>query len=174
MFQRSRYIFRVNLDHVVVTLFLLLQNFKSFLCISGSDHAIGYFSLDQKCCIFVAHIREGNEITEGGHSVSTSGTGIGAGKRGKLFPVHVVYPVDLRQGLCQRKSDCCSCWRNMLEGSCCRKSGCFFQIAHQLPAVKCIQEVDVSRSSGKNFDGKLASILHVNSGRFLVGIAAIF
>ena len=49
---------RVNLDHIVIALFLLLQNFKSFLCISGSDHAIGYFSLDQKCCIFVAHIRK--------------------------------------------------------------------------------------------------------------------
>ena len=62
--QRFRNIVFIDLDHIVIAFFLLLQNFKSLLCISRCDHTIRNLSLDQHCGIFVADIRKRNKITK--------------------------------------------------------------------------------------------------------------
>ena len=42
-----------------------------------------------------------------------------------------------------------------------------------LKTVKCIQKVNISRSSADYFDWKLASVCHINSGRLLVRVTSI-
>ena len=78
VFQRSRYKVLIDLDYIIVSFFLLFQNLQSFFCVSRCDHTIGYLSLDQKCCIFITHIRKRNKITKRGHSVSTASSCISA------------------------------------------------------------------------------------------------
>ena len=174
MFQRSRYKVLINLDHIVVSFFLLLQDFQCFLCVSRCNNTVRYLSLDQKCCIFITHIRKRNKITKRGHSVSTACSCIRTCKRGKILPVHIIYPVDLCQSLCKRKSYSSTGRRYMFKRCSCRKSCCFLQIGYQLPAIKSIQEIDISRSSGKDLYRKLRSVCHINFCRFLIRVTAIF
>ena len=174
VFQRRRYIVRVDLDHIVISFFLLFQNFQCFFCISRCDYTIRNFSLDQHCCILITDIRKRNKITERGHSVRTSCSCICTCKRRKLFPVHIIYPVDLCKCLCKRKSYRSTSRRNMFERSSRRKSCGFFKITYKLPAVKCIKKINISRFSGQNFDRKIFSLFHVDSGRFLIRVASVF
>ena len=41
-------------------------------------------------------------------------------------------------------------------------------------ASKRIKKIDVARSAGKHPDRKVASILHKNTGRFLIWVTSIF
>ena len=47
------------------------------------------------------------------------------------------------------------------------------QLLDELPAVECVQEVDVAGTSVQYLDGKLRAVLHVDPGRLLVGVAAV-
>ena len=151
-----------------------MKDLQSLLGIARSDHTVRNLSLDKKSGIFVTGIGKSNEISEGRHTVCASGSCISTGKRGEVFPVHILYPVDFCQCLGKRKTDCRTCRRYVFKGSRCRKSGFFLQTAHQLPAVERIQEIDITRFAGKYLNGKLTSIFHINAGRFLIGVASIF
>ena len=130
---RLRFVRRIDLDHIVVAVFLCFQYLQSFRLISGSDHTVRNLSLDQFCCICVTYIGQRYKITERRHTVSTAGSGVSTCQRGQIS--HIVYPVDLSLHLIQRKAYSGACRRNVLEGGCCRKSGSFFQLADKLPAV---------------------------------------
>ena len=169
-----RNVIRVDLDHVVVSFFLLMKDLQSLLGIARSDDPVGNLSFDQKSGIFIAGIGKGDEISEGRHTVCASGSRVGTGQRGEVFPVHIVYPVDLCQGLGKRKTNCSTCGRYMFKGGSCRKACLFFQTAYQLPAIESIQEVDITRLAGKYLNRKLTSVFHIDTGRFLVGVASIF
>ena len=147
MLQGSRHKLRIDLDHVVISFFLLCQDIKSLLGISRSDHAIGNLSLDQHGGIPVAHIRQRDKIPKGRHPVCPPGSGIGTGQRRKVLPVHVIHPIDFCQRLCQRKSHGGACRRYMFKGGSRRKSGSLFQVPYKLPAIKGVQKVDISRLS---------------------------
>ena len=139
-----------------------MKDLQSLLGIARSDDPVGNLSFDQKSGIFIAGIGKGDEISEGRHTVCASGSRIGTGQRGEVFPVHIVYPVDLCLGLGKRKTNSSTCGRYML------------QLFYQLPAVESIQEIDITRFAGKHLDRKLTSVFHINAGRFLVGVASIF
>ena len=61
----------------------------------------------------------------------------------------------------------------MLEGGHSRQAQGFLQFLHQLPAVERVQEIDVSGTAGKDRDGQLAAVFHVDLRGFLVGVAAV-
>ena len=174
MFQWSRYIIRIDLNHIIISFFLLFQYLQCFLCISRCDHTIWNFPFNQHRSIFVTYIWKRNKIAKRRHSVCSSSSRICTCQWGKFFPVHVIYPIDLCQCLCKRKSYCSSCRRNMFERSCCRKSCCFLKITNQLPAVKCIQKIDITRFAGKYLDWKILSFFHIDSGRFLIWVTSVF
>ena len=46
VFQRSRYKVLIDLDHIVVSFFLLLQDLQCFLCVSRCNNTVRYLSLD--------------------------------------------------------------------------------------------------------------------------------
>ena len=64
VFQRFRNIILINLDHIIVALFLLFQDLKCFLCVSRRDNSVRNLPLDQHCRILVTYIRKRNKITE--------------------------------------------------------------------------------------------------------------
>ena len=47
----------------------------------------------------------------------------------------------------------------MLEGGCRRHAQCFLNFLYKLPAVECIQKVDVAGSAAEDFDGQIAAVL---------------
>ena len=169
--QGSGNIVLIDLDHAVVAVFLGFQDFQSLLGISGGDDAVGNLSLNERSGIFIADIGQRNKISEGGHSVRASGSGVSAGQGRQL--AHIVHPVDLPQRIIHGKSHSGSRRGNMLKGGGRRKAGGFLQLSYQLPAVEGIQEVDVSGASGKHLDGQFASVSHVDPGRFLIGVASV-
>ena len=99
MFQWSRYIIRINLNHIIISFFLLRQNLQSFRCITRCNYTVRYLSLDQQGGIFVAYVRQRNKITERRHTVCTSCSCVSTGNRREVFPVHIIYPVDFCQCL---------------------------------------------------------------------------
>ena len=129
----SRTVIRIDLDHIVVPLFLLFQNFQRLRRVAGSDHTIGNLSLDEFCRVHIADVGQGNKISEGGHPVRAARPRIGAGQGRKLS--QIIHPIDLCQRLRQRKPHRSACRGNVLEGGRRRKSRGFLQFLHQLPAV---------------------------------------
>ncbi len=170
--QRIRYIVRVNLDHIVVPFFLLPQQIQRFLRIAGSDDAVGHFSFDQSGGICVTDIGEGDEIAEGRHTVSAPCPCISACKRRQLS--QIVHPVDLCQGIRERKPYGSACGGYVFEGCSGGEPGGFFQFPYQLPAVEGIEKIDIAGLSGKYLDRKVGSVFHIDAGRFLVGVASVF
>ena len=61
----------------------------------------------------------------------------------------------------------------MLEARCGRHTGGCFELFHKLPAVECIEKIDVTGSAVNDFEWEF-SVFHIDSGRLLVGIATIF
>ena len=48
------------------------------------------------------------------------------------------------------------------------------QIAHELPGVEGIQEVDVPRAAIQNLYRQVGTVRHVDAGGLLVGVRAVF
>ena len=172
LLDRRRYKSGIDLEDAVAAFFLLAENLKSFLGIIGSDDTVGDLSGNQACCTGVTGIGQGNEITEGRHSVgaSCSGIGTGDGSQGTF----VLYPVDLGFHICQGQADGCARGRNMLKGSRCRHACGCLQFFDQLPSVQGIQQVDITGSAIEDLDGKFGTVFHVDAGRLLIGVASVF
>ena len=170
--QLCRLIGRIDLYHVIISFFLLLQDFQSLRLISRSNHAVGHLALNKPCRIHITDVGQRNKVSKGRHPVCSSGSCIGTGQRGKLSKV--VHPVDFRQRLGKRKPYRSTCRRYMLEGCSCRKSGGFLQLADQLPAIEGIQEINVSRPSVQYLDRQFASVCHIDPGRLLIRVTSIF
>ena len=102
----------------------------------------------ETCRLLVTFIGQSDEITVGRHTVRTSRTDIGCSHIRKL---HALHEINLFQRIVERDCHRCSRRAYVLEGSRRRKSGSLFQLCHQLPAVKCVQKIDVSRLSVQNF-----------------------
>ena len=47
------------------------------------------------------------------------------------------------------------------------------QLLDQLPGVECIQEVNEAGTAGKNGHRQVGTIVHVDTGGLLVGVAAV-
>ena len=172
LFDRRRYKIRIDLKDAVAALFLFFVYLKSFLCIIGGDDTVGDFSGNQACGAGVTGIGQGNEITEGGHSVgaSCSGVSAGDGRQGTF----VLYPVDFGFHVCQGQADGRACGRNMLKGSRCGHACGCLQFFDQLPSVQGIQQVDITGPAVKDLDGKFGTVFHVDAGRLLIGVASVF
>ena len=62
----------------------------------------------------------------------------------------------------------------MLKRSCCTHASSFLQFRNQLPAVQSIQQIDIAGLTVQYGNWQTTTILHVDSGRLLVGVASIF
>ena len=127
--------------------------------------------MDYSCSRNVADIGQRDEITVAAHSVGAPGSCVSACKRGKL--TEIVDPVDLCEGIGQRETDSGACRRNMLEACGGRVAGSCFEFLYKLPAVECVEEINVAGTAVQNLDGKLSAVFHVDSGGLLIRVAAV-
>ena len=62
----------------------------------------------------------------------------------------------------------------MLKGGRGGQAGGGLELLHQLIAVESVHEVDVAGAAVENGDRQIRAVLHIDPGRLLVGIAAVF
>ena len=167
------HVVRVDLDDVVVAVPLLAQDCQRLIGVTGSDHAVGNLTLDDHSGGHVAHVRQSDPVAEGGHTVGAAGTCVGTSQRRRVQALDIVYEASLLQIVGQRKTQGGGGGANVLEGSGANHTGGFFQLAHQLPGVQCVQEIDVSRSAAQDGDGQFPTVIHIDAGRLLVGVATV-
>jgi len=79
--QGLRLIIRIDLDDIVVTVFLGLKDFQGFRLISRGDNAVRHLPLNDSGRVRVAHIGQRDKVPEGGHAVCSPCPCIGAGQR---------------------------------------------------------------------------------------------
>ena len=170
--QVCRTVCRVDLDDVISTLALGFQNLQSLRLIARCNDTVRNFTLDHLCSGNIADIRQRNKITVRRHTVCASCSCICTSQRRQL--AQVVYEIDLLQRIRKRCANCCAGRRYVLEGRCCAHTGSLFQLRHQLPAVESIQQVDIARLAVQHSDRQIAAAFHIDAGRLLVRVTAVF
>ena len=174
LFLHRRHIGRVDFYDIIVALFLCFQNFQCFLCIAGRNDTIGNLSFNQLCGCCITNIAERNPVPEGGHSVCPSCSCVSQCQRGIIQTLDIIHEAGFFQRITHGCADCRRGRAYMLEGGCRRHTQCFLDFLYQLPAVECVQKVDVAGSAAEDFDGQIAAVLHKDFCRLLVWITAIF
>ena len=148
-----RLIAGINLNHIISTLTLILQNLDCLRSIVGSNHTVAHLTLQNLRCGSVASVRQGYEVTIRRHTVGTTGTGISAGNRTLVQSLNVIHEIDVLQRVRQRQSNGSTGRTHVLERSSSWQTCCSLQLLHQLPGIEGIQEIDVARTTVNHFDG---------------------
>ena len=170
-FDGGRTVGGIHLDNVVGALALLAQDLECLLGVAGCNHAIAHLTFDEQGGGLVAGVAERNEVAIAAHAVGAACSGIGAGN-GCQGHLDIIHEINLGQCGAQWQADGSTSGAHVLEAGCCRHSRGFLQFSHQLPAVQCVQEVDVPWSSAQHGEGQFA-FLHKDARGFLIGIATI-
>ena len=170
-FDEARLVVRVHLEDAVIPLLLGLQNSQGFVAVARSDDAVRDFPLEERCRFDIADVGQSDEIAVRAHAVGTAGAGIGRSQGGQF---QIVDPVYLFQGITHVRSDGGPSRADVLEGSRCRKACRFFQFFDQLIAVEGVEQINITGTAVEDRKGQVAAIFHINPGRRLVGIAAVF
>ena len=170
---RIRAVARVDLDDVIVTLLLRLQDLECFLRIVRGNDAIGHFAVDDACGRRITGIRQGDEVTVRRHTIDTTCSRICTGQRRLVEPLDIIYEAGLLQLVGKLPSDRGTGRGNVLEGSGGNHAGGFLEIGNQLPAVQCIEEVDIARTAIQNLDRKIRAVVHVDLRRLLIRVHTI-
>ena len=144
---------RVDLNHIIGALALVLQYLDGLRRIVGSNHTVAHLTLQQLGCCGVAGVREGHEVTVARHTVGTAGSGIGAGDRRCVEILHIVHEIDFLQRVAQGQTDGSTGRTHMLERGSCGQTGSSLQLLHQLPGIKGVEEIDVTRTAVDHFNG---------------------
>ena len=167
----GRHVVGVDLDDVVLAGLLGLEDLKSLVGIAGSDDAVGNLALEVAGHVGVAGVGQGHPVAVGAQAVGTAGADVGAGDGGEL--AGLVDEVHLAVGLAERRAHGSAGRGDVLEGSGSGKARGGLQLAHELPGVEGVEEVDVAGLAVENGKGQVGAVLHVNAGGLLVGVAAV-
>ena len=170
---RIRAVARVDLDDVIVPLLLRLQDLECLLRIVWGNDAIRHFAVDDASGRRITGIRQGDEVAIRRHTIDATCSRICAGKRRLVESLDVVYEAGLLQLIGKLTSDCGTGRGNVLEGSGCDHAGGFLKIGNQLPAVQCIEEVDIAWTAIQNLDRKVRAVVHVDLRRLLIRVHTI-
>lgn len=151
----------VHFQYVVSALALFAENFESFGGEVGSNHSVAHFTLDEQSGCLVASVREGDEVAVARHAVGTSGACVGCGDGAERLG-DVVHEIDFAQGVAHGQSHGSTGRTDVLERGGGGQTCGGFQLAHQLPAVEGVKEVDVAGTAAEHFDGEFA-LFHVDA-----------
>ena len=170
---RIRAVARVDLDDIVVSLLLRLQDLERFLRVAWGNDAIRHFAVDDACGRCITGIRQGDEVAVRRHTIDTTCSRIRTGQRRLVESLDVVYEAGLLQLVGKLPSDRGTGRRNVLEGCGGDHAGGFLEIGNQLPAVQCVEEVDIARTAIQNLDRKIRAVVHVDLRRLLIRVHTI-
>ena len=143
----------IDLDDVIGTLALVLQDLDGLRCEVGSYHAVAHLALQQLGCRGVAGVAQGYEVTIARHTVCTARSGIGTCDGTLVETLHIVYEVDLLQCVAQGQAYGSASRTDVLERGCSSQASSGLQFLHQLPGIKSVEEIDVARTTVNHFDG---------------------
>jgi len=136
-------------DGVLATL-LLGEDLKSLLLVAGGNDAVRDLAGDDLGGGDIDLVRERNPVAKGRHAVSTTCTGVCGRNRAQLLVLEIIDHVDLLLGGRKRHGDRGTGRAHVLE----RRVRCEacgrVELLHQLPRVKCVQQVDVARRAVQN------------------------
>ena len=142
----------VDADDVVGAFPLLAQDLEGLFREVGCDHAVADLTFQDGGGHGIAGVGEGHEVAVGAHAVGSAGTDIGAGD-GRQLLLDVVDEIDFPECVAQGESHGGASGRHVLERGGGGQAGGLFQLAHQLPAVEGVEQVDVAGSAVQDFDG---------------------
>lgn len=160
---------RIDLQHAIGAIALAAQDIQSLGLVAGRDDAVGDLALEELGGGHVDHVGEGRPVAERAKPVGPSRAGVGGGQRRELQVVDEGRALDRlahghRNGGARRAHVLERRGRGELK----RPS----KLAHQLPGVARVQEVDVAGRARQHANGQ-GPLGRVNPGRRLVGIASI-
>ena len=161
----------VNLDHVVGALLLLGKDLERLGRVAWRDDAIGHLVLDVERRARVARLGKRGPVAVRAHAVRAARADVRA-RDGRELAL-VVHEVDLLVGLRKRLAHGGAGGTHVLEGSGGRHAGLARELAHQLPGVECVQEVDVAGAALQHLDGQVGAVLHEDARGLLVGVHAV-
>ncbi len=165
---------RVDLNNIVCTLALGLEYLKCFIGIVGCDNAVRNLALEKRCGQGVAGVGKCDPISEGTHTVSTSGTSICTSNGRLVKSGDVVDKASLFKLIGQRKSDSRRGGADVLERCGAGKTGLCLDLLDELPRVEGIEEVDITGAAIEYLDRQLRAVMHIYFGRLLIGVTAVF
>ena len=170
---RIRAVARVDLDDIVVSLLLRLQDLERLLRVAWGNDAIRHFAVDDACGRYITGIRQGDEVTVRRHTIDTTCSRIRTGQRRLVESLDIIHEAGLLQLVGKLPSDRGTGRRNVLEGGGGDHAGGFLEIGNQLPAVQCVEEVDIARTAIQNLDRKIRAVVHVDLRRLLIRVHTI-
>ena len=168
---RSRGVRRVYLDDVIRALALLLKYGEGLGSVVGGDDSVAHLALKERGGGLVAGVAQGYEVAVAAHAVGSACACVSARYGRKLY-LNVVDEVNLLQRVAERQADGGSGRRYVLEAGGRGQAGGGLKLAHELPTVERIEEVNVSGTAVEHFYGQFAFV-HVNARRLLVRIASV-
>ena len=161
----------VDLDDVVGALLLLGEDLERLGRVAGGDDAVGDLVLDVAGGARVAGLGEGRPVAVGAHAVGAAGADVGAGDRREL--ALVIHEVDLLVRLGERPAHGGAGGRDMLERGRRRHAGRLLELAHELPGVEGVEEVDVAGTALQHLDREVGAVPHEDARGLLVGVHAV-
>ena len=167
----SGHVGRVDLHDVVLAGLLGLEDLERLVGVGGGDDAVGHLALEVAGHVGVAGVGQGHPVAVGAQAVGAAGADVGAGDGGELAGLvdEVHLAVGLREGLAHGGAG----GGDVLEGGGGGQAGGGLQLAHELPGVEGVEEVDVAGLAVEHGEGQVGAVPHENLRRLLVGVAAV-
>lgn len=162
----------VHLEHKVLATLLLAEDLKSLLGVRRGNDTVRNLTGDDLGSGHIDLGREGNHVTEAGHTVGTTGSGVGLGKTGRLNTLDVVNHVDLALDGVEWHTNSSTGRGDVLERGGSREVQGLAELLDQRPCVEGIKKVDEARGSAKNLEWHLL-VLHECSSGLLVGVGTV-
>ena len=163
-------VFRIDLDYAISTLALCLKHCESLWLKTWSDDTVAHLTVDELGCSEVAHIAQCDEVAKRRHTISTTGTNV-CTSEGREFVI--IDKIDLLESVVQRQTHGSTSRRYMLERSSSTKASSFLQLLDKLPAVECIEKVDVARTAVEHNDREFSIALHEDARWLLIRITTV-
>ena len=174
MLDRSGHIVGIDLNDIISALSLGLEDLKCLGLVSGSDDTVGHFSLNELCRSYVANVGKCYPVAKGAHSVSASCSRVSAGKGRVVKALDIVNEASLFKLFGKDSTNSRACRAYVLEGGNCGETCCLLELFYELPGVKCVKEVNISGTSAKDLDGKVASVCHKDLRGLLIRVTTVF
>ena len=172
LLQRRGNIGGVDLHDVVLAALFRLQDDKCLLAERGGNDAVGDLVFQICGGGGVALVGERRPVAVGAEAVRAAGADVGTGDGGERRAGRD--EIDPFVHLVERQAERRARGRDMLEacrGGLARR---LLQLAHELPGVEGVEQVDVAGLAVENRKGKGCAVFHENARGLLVGVAAVF
>lgn len=162
----------IHLKNKVLATLLLGQDLQGLGLVAGGNNTVGHLARDDLSGGGVDDVAQGENVTEAGHAVSTTGTGISLSQTRGLKALDIVNHVDLALLLGERNTDSRTGGRDVLEAGRSRETKSLLELLDQRPCVEGVKQIDVAGSTVQDLEGQLA-LGHESGSGLLVRVGTV-